>query len=125
MPLARLIWAKYIASIMDNYLSNIRPWFWSICSFPILLLVVTRATAQTEQQSHPNLIVDASARFVTAGLAQSLDYTQPLNDFILGARVTGLGYTSGTMEAELVADPRHATMRWLVNWKLAERSFGF
>ena len=82
----------------------------------LLLVAVNSASptsAQSEEPSHPNLLVDASGRFVVAGLTQSLDYAQPLNDYILGARVTGWGYTTGRMDARLVADPNHATMQWV------------
>ena len=77
-----------------------------------------------EQFSHPNLLVGASARFVVAGMGESLDYTQPLSDRILGATVTGLGHTTGTMDAELVADPNHAVMRWMVKGRTDMETVG-
>ena len=89
-----------------------RAWIAYLSSY--MMFVVTPCIAQQVQTEHPNLLVDASARFVAAGMAQSLDYTQPLNDFILGATVTGQGHTTGTMDAELVADPHRAAVRLLV-----------
>ena len=97
-----------------TYLLNVRRWAWIACFSSYMMSVGTPCSAQQVQTEHPNLLVDASARFVAAGMAQSLDYTQPLDDFILGATVTGQGHTTGTMDAELVADPHRAAVRLLV-----------
>jgi hypothetical protein len=69
-------------------------------------------------------MVDASARFVAAGMRLPLDYVQPIRDQILGASITGVGHTMGIMDAELVEDPQHAAIRLQVTGRTDLQTIG-
>ena len=71
--------------------------------------------AVRSKYSLPNLLVNASARFVAAGLTQPLDYTDPIRDRMFGATITGWGHTTGAMDAELADGSDRAVMQLLAD----------
>ena len=62
------------------------------------------------RHAFPNLLVDISARFVSAGLILPVDRTQRIYDQILGATVTGQGRMTGTLRGTLQDDPRRGSI---------------
>ena len=80
--------------------------------------------AVRREYSHPNLLVSASARFVAAGLAQRLDYTDPIQDTMFGATITGSGCTTGTMDAELADGSDRAVVRLLAEGRTDTKMVG-
>jgi hypothetical protein len=67
--------------------------------------------------SHPNLLVDASRRLVASGLAEPIEYTETLNDNILGVSISGMGHTTAAVDLQLVPDARRANARMVVQGK--------
>ncbi|MBN1394779.1 MAG: hypothetical protein JW959_07135 [Pirellulales bacterium] len=55
--------------------------------------------------AHPNLFVEISADVAAAGLAEGVDDTMPIHDFILGTDVHGTAHTVGRTRGELFPDP--------------------
>ncbi len=54
----------------------------------------------------PNLFVEISAEVVAAGLAEGVDDTMPIRDYILGTDIHGTAHTVGRTHAELWPDPK-------------------
>lgn len=85
-------------------------------------LAVVRAVRN--RYSQPNLMVAASERLVGAGIAQPVDDTGPVRDYILGTSISGTGHTLGQVTLDLVPSEDHATLETVLVGKTDTRSVG-
>jgi len=67
--------------------------------------------AVRRQYCRPNLLIDASRKFAAAGVAQEVDATSPLRDWIRGTQYVGTAHTRGTLGLRLSPSYRHASVR--------------
>ncbi len=58
--------------------------------------------------SRPNLLVQASQGFLSAGMARAVDEEEPVRDMILGTSISGRGRTRGDVQIRFVPDPLQA-----------------
>ena len=62
------------------------------------------------RQARPNLLRDISREFVTAGLEQAIDRTDPVNDVLLKVRISGTGHITAKVGVELVPNEEMAVV---------------
>jgi hypothetical protein len=86
-------------------------------------LSVVRAVRS--RYSQPNMLVAASERLVGAGIAQPVDDTGPVRDYILGTSISGTGHTLGQVTLDLVPSEDHATLETVLVGKTDTRSVGY
>jgi hypothetical protein len=60
--------------------------------------------------SHPNLLLQASQGFVSAGMSRVVDETEPVRDMILGTDISGTGRTRGEVQIRFIPDPLEAVI---------------
>jgi len=60
--------------------------------------------------SHPNLLVQTSQGFISAGMSRVVDETEPVRDTILGTRISGTGRTRGEVQINFIPDPLQAVI---------------
>jgi hypothetical protein len=75
--------------------------------------------------SRPNVLVCASARLVTTGIARPVDDTRPLQDTIMGTYITGTGHTLGQVTGQLLSDPHHAAMATTMTGTASSTTVGY
>jgi hypothetical protein len=77
-----------------------------------------------QEMSHPNLLLDASERFIAEGIADPVNDVGPVTDVILGTRIQGTAQTVGFVNAELGNASRFAAIDILLTGTAYSRTVG-
>jgi hypothetical protein len=93
-------------------------------------LVATRQSPAVVQAvrralSNPNLLIDASQRFVSAGINEAVNDVGPMTDVILGTRIYGTVQTVGSVTAELGNASQHAAIDLMMRGTAYSRNVGY
>ncbi len=75
--------------------------------------------------SQPNLSLEVSDDLLSAGLAITVDETEPIRDVILGTDIFGTGHTTGRVEIELVPAADHAEIHTVLRGTVASKTTGY
>jgi hypothetical protein len=85
-----------------------------ICAVPVQAQETSEPELKVEpvtQANYPNVLIDVSSRFVSAGISVPLNSCDPITDCIVGASISGQGQTIGNMTASLAHHPNHAAIQ--------------
>lgn len=100
-----------------------------ICVMPLAAQETSEplSVAQPEpvdRANYPNVLIDVSSRFVSAGITVPLNSCDPIRDCIVGASISGTGQTIGNMTASLGSNPNHAAIQLNVKGNTYTRTVG-
>src|SRR4051812_27213885 len=89
-----------------------------------VLLAVLLAGQPAGAADGPNLLADVHRALAAAAVADSRDNTEPVNDTILGPRVTGTATTHTELTVEFVPCPDRAVVELVLTGCARSRTVG-
>ena len=81
-------------------------------------------SAVRDRFSHPNLLVQVSSDFLSAGMGREVDRTAPVTDNILGTQIAGTGRTIGTVSVQLIPSENNAVLETVLVGEVISNTVG-
>lgn len=81
--------------------------------------------AVREKYSHPNAFVTVSTDLLRAAAADPIDRRDPVTDVILGARIRGLGHTTGKVTLDTIPNDKMAVIKLTTDGRVVSQNRGY